>query len=139
VVKEAVTFACQHTCEIELPINSKARATLRAHLETQCCRDCRYQHQIEEARQRANAFGLASLYGTPRQIAYALVLRDQQVRFFLEQFQLAERADPHDPTLPRRRARFFSAINAEQDATWWIEHRELQWLRCFMEEEDDVV
>ena len=131
-MKETLTFLCGHVKEVELPKDSSVRGVLRRSMEMRHCRTCDYRAQVQAATEGAIVLGLVSLVGTPKQIDYALILRDLQVSFFLRQVRLAERAGSDEKRVEQMQKHLFMTINSLPRASWWIEHQALVYVRAML-------
>lgn len=129
MAKQNVTFKCGCTKLVQLAfgdhIRCKDQANYKAYLETQICDDCkRAQREAEQARienehkeatekatEKANDLGLPKLKGSEKQVAWAMVLRDQAL----------ERITKYFPELTETRE--FMMLKDMDKAKFWIDHR----------------
>ena len=126
---EDVHFRCGCTVEVRLPRDERARTAMRAHMQTQPCRECGYQEKVRAAQQRAVELGLVPLQGTPRQVAYSSYLRGLQVDLFLRQIDPVKW--PDEKRWEQLYRKLLSTVN-ELPSTWWLEHQELRSLQLLL-------
>lgn len=117
---ERLSHACGHATEQWLPTDDAARGERRAFHANQPCWECRRELEREGAQERATAWRLPALQGTPKQVAWALSLRDRALD---EAHEMRDRLQAMGtPMAPLDEA--IARLEAKTSAAWWIDHRE---------------
>lgn len=130
-----LTHRCGHQATHELQgRNHRARRWEQAELASALCPDCQTQRDAERkaaadaAAAAAEAAGLPALEGTPRQVAWALKVRDEQVarvRSVLEETRraVAGATEPWAQDWLREMEAYADELCRETRAGWWLDHR----------------
>jgi hypothetical protein len=144
MAKYTITHECGHTEEVALFGKSSERDRRIKWLESQPCRECLRNVEIDQAKSQGEEFGLPNLTGSDKQIAWAITIRARKVTEFSESTEraygrrdmiLADREkyskysdkDLEDTMVKLNRAN--SAMewlySTKTDSKFWIENRDL--------------
>ena len=119
MAKYEVTYACGHTETIQLYGKSAERQKEIARLENRLCKKCYIAEQREAAKEVVNSvkdFGLATLTGSPKQVAWAESIRAKFFAGYGE--QLNKEAEKTEKV-----AEFRDFLVGQEEATYWIDTR----------------
>lgn len=120
MAKYDITYACGHTETVQLYGKSADREREIARLENRLCKKCYIVEQKEKEQEVVNSvkdFGLVTLVGSPKQVAWAEGIRG---KFFAEYGQkLAEGAAVNEHA-----SAFQAYLKELQEASYWIETRD---------------
>lgn len=110
------TYRCGHTAEIQLygPMAERERKT--AWYSTIDCPDCKAAAISAES----HAMGMPDLQGSPKQIAWAAVIRLE----FAKRMQKMAHTAPSPEAADRLKAALDNILSSEVDARFWIDHRD---------------
>ncbi|MEW6016474.1 MAG: hypothetical protein AB1760_00205 [Pseudomonadota bacterium] len=119
-----VTHDCGHTETVQLYGPRRERERKLAWLEQHPCLACVREAEARAAAANAAAQGLPDLVGSPKQVAWALRIRQQILR---DADDLRADIMRQVPNADKRITRFDSllaTIRAQSSAAWWIDHRD---------------
>ena len=122
-----VGYACGHTQEVELFGKTSARYEKIEWMERGVCPDC-YRAEKEKEREQENeraetlakSLGFSELEGSVKQVAWATTIRQKTYENFCKM------GTPH-PIYGY--ALIAEAISLEGSAKWWIDNRQVDFLR----------
>ncbi|NDL68000.1 hypothetical protein [Anaerotalea alkaliphila] len=78
--KYTVNHTCGHTVEVQLFGPIKERERKMEWMQSTICSDCYRKQEAEAAKAKAENSGLPELQGSEKQIAWALKLRQEQIK-----------------------------------------------------------
>ena len=124
-----VNHSCGHTVEVELFGKTSARYEKIEWMERGVCPDC-YRAEKEKEREQENeraetlakSLGFSELEGSVKQVAWATTIRQKTYENFCKM------GTPH-PIYGY--ALIAEAISLEGSAKWWINNRQVDFVRIF--------
>ena len=122
-----VNHSCGHTVEVELFGKTSARYEKIEWMERGVCPDC-YRAEKEKEREQENeraetlakSLGFSELEGSVKQVAWGSSIRQKTYE------SICQSETPH-PTYSY--SLVAEAISLEGSAKWWIDHRQVDFLR----------
>ena len=126
-MKYEIKYACGHTGTVQLFGKTADRERKVKWLETQICPDCEHaeteKRRAEEAKaaeEKAEEFGLPELEGTPKQVSWALTIRDNIIKRELDTLKRKQRRNSEAAEKQRH---FIDWLCQQNQASFWIDHR----------------
>lgn len=126
-MKYEIEYACGHTGTVQLFGKTADRERKVKWLETQICPACEHaeieKRRAEEAtvaKEKAEEFGLPELEGTPKQVSWALTIRDKILNRELDTLKIKQRRKDEDAEKQRQ---FIDWLCQQNQARFWIDHR----------------
>ena len=126
-MKYEIKYACGHTGTVQLFGKTADRERKVKWLETQICPACEHaeieKRRAEEAavaKEKAEEFGLPELEGTPKQVSWALTIRDKIIKREIEALKGEERKHTAEAQQQRQ---FVDWLCQQNQARFWIDHR----------------
>lgn len=128
MAKYTVTRACGHTELVELLGKMKRREYLLENVEPhKLCKECyqkelekKHQEEAEAARRFSEQENLPELQGTPKQVAWAEVIRMKQLPKYLNAVKYVKEDMRSHPVVLAT----IEAIRNQTSAKWWIDRRD---------------
>lgn len=130
MAKHTIVRACGHS-EVVTIRGSAKRLDLKLGRErARTCRPCYVESQRVLAEAAAEAEGLPALAGTPKQLAWALTLRQKALSeakahldHLRESGQLQGRVAKDMELFEAQKERVLEPLKAQAEAAWWIDRR----------------
>ena len=130
MAKHTIVRACGHT-EVVTIRGSAKRLDLKLGRErARTCRACYVESQRAQAEAAAEAEGLPTLTGTPKQVAWALTLRHEALSHaeaYLDGLRgsgrLKGRVARDVELFEAQKERLLEPMRAQSEAAWWIDRR----------------
>lgn len=126
-MKYEIEYACGHTGTVQLFGKTADRERKVKWLETQICPACEHaeieKRRAEEAtvaKEKAEEFGLPELEGTPKQVSWALTIRDNIIERELDTLKRKQRRNSEAAENQRQ---FIDWLCQQSQAGFWIDHR----------------
>ncbi len=126
-MKYEIKYACGHTGTVQLFGKTADRERKMKWLETQSCPACEHaeieKRRAEEAavaKDNAEEFGLPELEGTPKQVSWALTIRDNIIKRELDTLKRKQRRNSEAAENQRQ---FIDWLCQQNQAGFWIDHR----------------
>lgn len=126
-MKYEIEYACGHTGTVQLFGKTADRERKVKWLETQICPTCEHaeieKRRAEEAavaKEKAEEFGLPELEGTPKQVSWALTIRDNIIKRELDALKRKQRRNSEAAENQRQ---FIDWLCQQNQASFWIDHR----------------
>lgn len=114
-MKYDITYTCGHTATIQLYGKTSEREAQIERMErTQLCPDCYRAAANAQAAEAADQRGLASLEGSPKQVAWATTIREKWIEW-------AEKSFVHGDQQVEAVVQY--AGQKMTRASWWIDRR----------------
>lgn len=124
-MKYEIEYACGHTGTVQLFGKTADRERKVKWLETQICPACEHaeieKRRAEEAtaaKEKADEFGLPELEGTPKQVSWALTIRDNILNRELDTLKIKQRRNGE-----AAEKQFIDWLCQQNQARFWIDHR----------------
>ena len=126
-MKYEIEYACGHTGTVQLFGKTADRERKVKWLKTQICPACEHaeieKRRAEEAtvaKEKAEEFGLPELEGTPKQVSWALTIRDNIIKRELDTLKTKQRRNDE---AAEKQKQFIDWLCQQNQASFWIDHR----------------
>ena len=127
-MKYEIKYACGHTGTVQLFGKTADRERKVKWLETQICPACEHAEterrrakEAKAAEAKAEEFGLPELEGTPKQVSWALTIRDTIIQREIKELKRKEKRDNAEEAQQQRQ--FVDWLCQQNQARFWIDHR----------------
>lgn len=118
MAKYTITYSCGHQETIQLYGKTSERMRRIAKMEQCECDACYRAKQLAKAETAKEQRGLAELDGTPKQIAWAMTIRESVCKA-IDKVRPIATNDQAKAMLDK----WEQGINAQTSASWWIDNR----------------
>lgn len=123
MAKYEINYSCGHCETVQLYGPYKDRERKIKWLEQGVCPSCYKKHRAEYADQQAEKYGLPKLSGSPKQVAWAKIIRMELTDKFNEFLK---------GRVPLENTPGLAVIKSVTNAAYWIDNREkffMDWLK----------
>ena len=130
-MKYTITFACGHTCKIDLFGKKETRDWIAKQKENELCPECYAEERKKEKlkmQQKNLEDGMPMLSGSEKQVLWAEEIRRDFLKKFDRVLEELHEGFDKDPQLAQALMDIVVDLQEEyfgcSSASWWIEHRE---------------